>query len=103
MARTSPSGRERRRWKERALSVQVPPGVETGYPEDEPALFGEPGHGAHDRAEPRDHPCPEVVTVGKATGQHDCGHTVHRRLLVPQLDRLGAGDGQAVERVAVAV
>ena len=72
-------------------------------PEDEPAVRGERRHGAHHRAEPGDHAGPQVVAVGEAAGQDDRGDAVERRLLVPQLDGLGAGQVEGVDRVAIAV
>ena len=40
-------------------------------------------------------PGPQVVAVGEAAGQDDRGDAVERRLLVPQDDRLGAGELEA--------
>ena len=48
-------------------------------------------------------PGPHVVAVGEAAGQDDRGDAVERRLLVPQDDRLGAGQLEGVDGVAVAV
>ena len=72
-------------------------------PEDEPAVVGEGRHGTHHRAEPGDHAGAEVVAIGEAARHEDRGHVAERVLLVPQLDRLGAGHAQAVERVDVTV
>ena len=72
-------------------------------PEHEPAVAGERGHRAHDRAEPGDDAGAHVVAVGEPARQDDGGGAVQRRLLVPQGDRLGAGQREGVERVAVAV
>ena len=72
-------------------------------PEDEAAFRRERRHGPHHRAEPGDHAGPQVVAVGEAAGDQDRRDAVERDLLVPQLDRLGARDPEAVERVDVAV
>ena len=63
-------------------------------PEDEAAVGGERGDGAHDRAEPGDDAGPEVVAVREAARDQDRGDAVERGLLVPQLDRLRAGDAR---------
>ncbi len=72
-------------------------------PEDEPAIGGERGHGAHHRAEPGDHAGPQVVAVGEAARQDHPGDAVEGRRLVPQDDRLGAGDLERVDGIDVAV
>ena len=85
---------------------------ETGLREDleavadaqhEPAVGRERAHGAHDRAEPGDDSGPDVVAVGEATRQDDRGDALERGLLVPQDDRVGAGEMEGMDRVAVAV
>ncbi len=60
-------------------------------PSTRPPVGGEAGDGAHDRAEPGDDAGPQVVAVREPAGQDDRGDPVERRLLVPQRDRLGAG------------
>jgi hypothetical protein len=57
----------------------------------------------HDRAEPRDDAGPDVVTVGEPAGQDDRRDAVERCLLVPQRDRVRAGESERMDRVAVAV
>ncbi len=60
-------------------------------------------HRPHDRAEPGDDPCPDIVAVGEPTRQDDRGSTVEGRLLMPERDRVGTGQGEGVERVTVAI
>src|SRR3954452_10157375 len=58
---------------------------------------------AHDRAEPRDDARPQVVAVGEPARQDHGVRTVQIRVLVPQRDRLRAGQLDTVERIAIAV
>ena len=85
---------------------------ETGLGEDleavadaqhEPAVGRERADRAHDRAEPGDDAGPDVVAVGEAARQDDRGDALERGLLVPQDDRVGAGEMERMDRVAVAV
>ncbi len=73
------------------------------HPEHEAAVGGEPRDGAHDRAEPGDHPRPEVVAVGEAAREDDSRDSGEVDILVPQRHRLGAGEPEAVLRVGIAV
>ena len=71
--------------------------------EHEPAVRGERGHAAHDRAEPGDDPGPQVVAVREAAGQDDRGDPAEVGDLVPQRDRLGARELEAAQRIGIAV
>ena len=72
-------------------------------PRTRPPLGREVRDRPHDRAEPGDDPGPHVVAVREPAGQDDRGDALERGLLVPQDDRLGAGEVEGVDRVAVAV
>jgi hypothetical protein len=72
-------------------------------PEDMAAVGGEPGHGPHDGAEPRDHAGSQVVAVREPSRQEDAGDAVQGDLVVPQEDRRGTGHLEGVDGVDVAV
>ena len=67
------------------------------------ALRREIGDSAHHRREARDDAGSKVVAVGEAARQDDAGHALQVGRLVPERDRLDAGDGQGVECVHVRV
>ena len=71
--------------------------------QDEAATGREVGDGPHDRAEAGDHTGPHVVAVREPAGQDDRRDAIERGVLVPQDDRLGPGQLERVDGVAVAV
>ena len=72
-------------------------------PEDETAVGGEVGDGAHRRREARDRARAQVVAVRKASGQDDGADLGQLRLRMPVQDGVGAEAFERERRVTVAI